>query len=135
MPADRVLVIDEDLNPRLVTELKYRGRTAVGVRELQLGSSDDEIVIAQVFTIYDDPVLVTGDDDMPAEHADTLELYTATVATIGPPPRELASQEDAWERDIVHRWAAAMQDQEMGSIRRYYPSGGSAWTPRKRRHL
>lgn len=132
MPADRVVVIDEDLNPRLASELRGRGMAAVSVvRDLDLGGKLDPEVLRDVFGRYDDAVLVTGDDGMPAEHGDLLASLGATVATIAPcAPQD--PDEDAWERDIVHRHIHAMLEQDSGSVRRYHPTGGVKWTPRRR---
>jgi hypothetical protein len=132
MAADRVVVIDEDLNPRLAVELAGRGIPAVSVvRDLDLGGRLDPDVLRTVFGRYDDAVLVTGDDGMPAEHAHLIHRLGATIATIAPCPSH-EPDEDAWERDIVHRHVHAMQEQDAGSIRRYHPSAGVPWTPRRR---
>jgi uncharacterized protein (DUF433 family)/DNA-binding transcriptional MerR regulator len=46
VPSDRVLVVDEDLNPKLVHELRGRGRTAIGVRDIGLaGQKDPEVIL------------------------------------------------------------------------------------------
>jgi predicted nuclease of predicted toxin-antitoxin system len=128
---DRVLVIDEDLNRRLSTELRRRGRVAHGIHELGLRGKLDPFVLADIFSRFADPVLVTGDDHMPDDHAAVLQEWNATVATIQPcdahDPRE-----DAYEREIVHKWAHVIAEQQTGTIRRYHLSGPVTWTTRKR---
>jgi hypothetical protein len=77
--------------------------------------------------------LVTGDDTMPAEHGPVLIEMRATVATIHPEQPTHLTQ-DAWRRDVVHRWAHAFQTQTEANIRRYSGSSSQLWKPR-RRHL
>src|SRR5437764_515602 len=89
--SDRVLVFDADLNPRLARECRNRGRRASSVEELRLKGALDPEVISRVFSFFTDPVLVTGDDGMPAEHAAELAAMNATVAVIQP-----------WDRDVAH---------------------------------
>ena len=93
--SDRVIVIDENLNPRLARELRNRGRRAVAVEDLRLKSALDPELIEKVFQLYDDPVLITADDAMAAEHGVLLVSVNATVAVIKP-----------WDRAEAHtgRW-------------------------------
>jgi hypothetical protein len=37
--------------------------------------------------------------------------------------------DDHWERDIVHRWAHVMEQQERSTVRRYWPGTHVAWAP------
>lgn len=70
---------------------------------------------------------------MPAEHGEILIETRATIATIHPEhPRGLT--QDAWRRDVVHRWAHAFQTQTGANVRRYKSAGSQLWAPR-RRHL
>lgn len=141
--SDRVLVIDENLNPRLARELRHRGRRASAVEDLRLKSALDPELIRRVFLFFDDPVLVTGDDDMPAEHSAVLASVSATVATIrswnakdadiGSWEGQKHRTEDEWSQEIVHRWAQAMQAQRTGTIRRYGPHSHATWRPPRRR--
>jgi len=70
---------------------------------------------------------------MPAEHGAVLIETLATIATIHPEHPEGLTQ-DAWRRDVVHRWAHAFQTQTEANVRRYKSAGSQLWTPR-RRHL
>ena len=140
--SDRVLVIDEDLNPNLARELRNRGRLASTVEDLRLKSALDPEVIERVFTYFDDPVLITGDDGMPAEHASVLAAFNATVATVTPWRKDDAfvgrwegadhRSEEEWEREIVHRWAHTIQAQKRGTIRRYGLTSSAMWRPPRR---
>lgn len=126
--SERVLVIDEDLPPNLANALLKRGRRATSLQDLRLKSSLDPDVIRKVFAIgfFDDPVLITGDDDMPAEHASVLDEVTATVAVVKPWSRDEAfvsrwegqdhRGEDEWEHEIVQRWAHSIQTQPTGTV-------------------
>jgi len=90
-----------------------------------------------VITTYrPDDVIDAGKDDF----AGNVERFGATIATVepwsrhpdlieSPIPDEISNQE-AYEREVVHRWAHSMQVQESGSIRRYYVSTHRTWTPR-----
>jgi hypothetical protein len=141
--SDRVLVFDADLNPRLARECRNRGRRASSVEELRLKGALDPDVIAKVFAFFPDPVLVTGDDGMPAEHASNLAAVNATVAVIHPWDAEAADigswegqahrTEDEWEAEIVHRWGHLMQAQRTGTIRRYNLNSYGPWTQKRRR--
>jgi hypothetical protein len=129
------LVIDADLNKRIATELKRRGRDAVGVSELQMRHALDPDLLRALAQLFHDEhwVLVTGDDNMPAVHADVIAEVKATIATIDPRrPSPYADNEDGWGREIVHRWAHLMERQPSGMIRRYSEGGSRRWTRRRR---
>ncbi len=140
--SERVLVIDEDLPPHLANALLRRGRRATSVQDLRLKSSLDPYVIRKVFGFYDDPVLITGDNDMPAEHASVLAEVNATVAVVKPwsPEEGFVSRwegqdhrgEDEWEHEVVQRWAHSIQGQVTGTVRRYSLSSHAPWRPPRR---
>jgi len=120
------------LNPGLARELTGRGIAAVSVvRDLGLSGKLDPEVLREVFTRYDDAVLVTGDDGMPAEHAQLIASLRATIAIVMPSNRQ-GQNEDAWERNIVHRDVHAMQQQDPGTALRYHVRGPRPWKPRRR---
>jgi hypothetical protein len=129
------LVVDADLNKRIATELKRRGRNAIGVSELQLRHAlDPDLLRALAQLLHGERwVLVTGDDNMPAVHADVIAELNATIATIDPRrPADYADNEDGWGREIVHRWAHVMEGQPSGASRRYSEGGGRKWSRRRR---
>jgi hypothetical protein len=140
--SDRVLVIDENLNPRLANQLRNRGRRAVAVEDLRLKSALDPELIEKVFQLYKDPVLVTADDGMPAEHGALLAKVHATVAVVKPWDRDEADigrwegqdhrSEEEWSHEILHRWAHTMQTQQTGTNRRYSINAHAAWRPPRR---
>lgn len=135
MPRNRVLIIDEDLPRRLATELDKRGRSASTVASLGFAGATDPALLTDLTQLGPvlEWVLVTGDDAMPWEHSDVIASTGATIATIDPRRPDRVTQ-DAWRRDIVHRWGHAMQLQEAGAVRRYSIASNRLWAPRKR-HL
>jgi hypothetical protein len=133
--TEPILVIDADLNKRIATELKRRGRQAVALSELHLRHvKDPELLRALAAHFGDKPwILVTGDDNMPAVHADVIHEVGATLATVDPRwPPGYRGDEDAWGREVVHRWAHLIEKQSPGSVRRYSSGGGRSWTRRRR---
>jgi hypothetical protein len=128
------LVLDENLNPRLATELSRRGRDATRVQELGLRGSADPQLLDKLDGQLDIWVLVTADDTLPGSHAEAVRRVGATIATITP-ERELGWLLEEWRREIVHRWAHAMQEQATGTIRRYTLRRHGVWRPRRRRPL
>lgn len=127
----RVLLIDADLNKRLAAELRRRGRQAHAVSEFLPEGTLDPDILRYASATFVDAVLVTGDDAMPWEHGDVVAETKATIAVIAPGhPHD--PNEDAREREIVHRWAHRIQDQATGTVRRYHLTGPVRWTPRRR---
>lgn len=126
-----MLLLDEALSKRLCTELRCRGKSVTTVSAEGLkGLKDPELLQALATQYGDQVVLVTADDKLPLEHEDGLRATGLTIATIdgrhdGP--------QDAWQRDVVHRWAHVMEVQPVGSIRRYSPKRSAPWTSRKLR--
>jgi hypothetical protein len=109
-----LLVIDEDIDNRVATELKARGREAVAVSELLLRGLKDEPLLRALVARFEAPitwVFVSGDDAMPDDHRSVLDELRVTLATIDP-RRPPGTREAAWRRDVIHRWAHAMSVQE-----------------------
>jgi predicted nuclease of predicted toxin-antitoxin system len=127
----RLLLIDENLSRRIASELRKRGKNSVAIVGTDLRGAKDPDLLRAIAREYEDAVLVTGDDNMPATHADVLRETRVTVAIIAP-EREGNITTDEWEREIVHRWAHRMESQPIGSIRRYYLFGSREWRPRRR---
>ena len=99
----------------------------------------DEPLLREIYKDGRDIVFVTADDDLPAETSGRPEGGRRDHRTIAPFERgkwlahpEALSDEEAWKREIVSRWAHAMQEQEARTFRRYYLNGGRLWVPRKR---
>lgn len=133
MAQQRLLVIDADIDNRVATELKARGRAAVAASELSLHRERDGPLLRGLAERFGDTaswVLVTGDDAMPDDHNEVLVELGVTVATIDP-RRPAGTRESEWRRDVVHRWAHAMGIQAAGSIRRYSTLRHGAWKPRR----
>ncbi len=135
MATPATLVIDASLNKRIATELKRRGRDAGALSELQLRhAKDPELLHAPAEHFADQHwVLVTADDNLPAAHAPVVAEVQATIATVDPRRTSTyTDDEDAWGREVAHRWAHMMERQPKGSIRRYSDRGGRKWAPRRR---
>jgi hypothetical protein len=139
MLPSRLLYIDESLSKRLAGLLRHRGRAAKAVSEAGLLTLEDEPLLRAIYKEHEDIVFVTADDDLPGEHPGILREVGATVATVAPFERGRwqsqqagVSDEEAWKREIVSRWAHAMQEQERRTFKRYYLNGGRQWKPRKR---
>lgn len=133
MVEQLLLVIDEDIDKRVATELKSRGRRAVATSELQLYGMKDEPLLQELVSRFGASsawVLVTGDDAMPDDHGDVLTELRVTLATIDL-RRPAATKELEWRKDVIHRWAHAMVAQEPGSIRRYSVHRHGLWRPRR----
>lgn len=130
----RLLVIDASLNPRIAHDLRERGRHACSLAQLNLRHAKDPVMIPELYARYPTCVLVTGDDKMPGEHREVIELAGAIVATItGQRPTPYRENQEAWEREIVQRWAHEMQEQHARALTRYGAGGGRRWTPQRRR--
>jgi len=126
------LVIDADIDKRVATELKFRGRDAVATSELELHHEKDEPLLRALADHFGPNgwVLVSGDDAMPDDHGDVLAELGVTLATVDPRRPEV-TEEAAWRRDVIHRWAHAIQIQEPGTIRRYSAVRHGLWRPRR----
>jgi hypothetical protein len=132
--SGRLLVIDESLDKRLAQQLEARGRRALSADWLGLSGLKDEPLLQALANLQEarDLVLVTADDAMPAEHAGLIQSLSITIATIdGQRPAEWPREE--WKKEIVHRWAHAMQLQERATARRYSALRHGHWTPRRSR--
>ena len=136
----RLLVIDADLNPRIASELRKRGRNAKSLQHLGWKTELDPDMLRLVYGELDDPVIVTSDDDMPNDHGDVIAEVNATVAVIEPWELhhgsvtvcdDTTSEEETYEREVIHRWAPSMQDQERGTVKRYFLKSTRLWKARK----
>lgn len=139
MGPSRLLFIDESLSKRLAALLKHRGRAAVSSSELGFLSLKDEPLLRKLYEKGEDIVFVTADDSLPAEHAKVLGEVGGTVATVAPFEKGkwpvhpcTLTDEEAWKREIVSRWAHVMQEQPRRSHRRYFLNGGRQWRPRRK---
>jgi hypothetical protein len=140
----RLAYIDESLSHKLAGRLRERGRNARSWKELGFkGRKDPQLVPDVIKRLGEGVVIVTADIHMPEEHADTIKETGATVAVIAPYDGRRTTwasysdvaAEEAWKREIVHRWAHAIQDQEPHTVRTYSLGGSAPWTPpRKRLH-
>ncbi len=128
----RKLFIDEDLNRRIPIELRKRGhKHAQWMPAAGFQGFKDPQLIRGIATLDAEAVLVTGDFNMPATHAAVISKTRLTLAIIDPvhPPEY---SHDEWDREVVHKWAHKMEEQERGSIRIYTVRGSREWKPRRR---
>lgn len=129
----RLIIVDADLPKRLATELRNRGRPAFSTADLGIADFKDPLLLTDLAGRYaKEPwILVTGDDAMPAEHGEIIVETNATIATVHPEQPPSLTQ-DAWRRDVVHRWAHMLQTQTTGNVRRYNDRSSRLWAPRSR---
>ena len=139
--GERVLVIDSSLNARrIASELKKRGRNAISLYELEWDRYKDPPLLRAISDEFEDAVLVTADDTMPLMHEAVVKHeLAATIATVEPwdhnrgsvvSKSDQTSDQEAYEREIVHRWVHRMEEQERATIRRYFLGVNRKWTRR-----
>src|ERR1039457_3403883 len=114
----RTLIIDEGLDKRIALQLRGRGRDAAAIAELDLLGIKDQPLLKTIAADHKGSVLVTNDDDLPADHRETLKVTRVTVAIVEPqkPPH---LKEKQWQYEVIHRWAHQMAEQRAGTVRRY----------------
>lgn len=112
-----------------------RGRRAVSAAEIGVDRLEDPPLLRWLAETYGgEPfVLVTGDDAMPAEHGGLIRELGLTIATVDGRWSTSGLDHEAWKREIVHRWAHAMQAQPDGLVRRYSVHWYRPWTRRRSR--
>lgn len=132
MPLE--LIIDASLTTRLAAELRNRGRPSRSVAELGGKSLLDPDLLPFLADVIDgdDWLLVTADDAMPSEHGEVILRLTVTIATLHPAWQDTGLEQEDYKREVVHRWAHRMVEQDRGEIRRYSPAAHRPWSPRRR---
>lgn len=133
MARSRLLVLDADIDKRMGTELRKRGRNVISVYTLGLSHEKDPELLPMLAESYpgEDWVLFTADDRMPFEHAEVVAQVGVAIATADPRRAEGYNSTFQWRREIVHRWAHMAQEQPRGLIRRYSLNSYRKWQPRK----
>ena len=136
MARERLLFLDEDVPKRLAKELRDRGRNTTTIYSTDLkGRRDHELLPELVPRFGPNVVLVTADEDMPEQHGKALREAGMTVAVIDGRHKQHGypdEEQDAWKREVVHRWAHTMQLQAVGTIRRYSLHRHGEWRSRIR---
>lgn len=127
----RLLIVDESLNKRIAVDLRHRGVNAKTVAALGWRGKLDPALLSAIAEGHPDAVLITGDDNLPATHAEVLKETEVTVAIVGP-GRPEGFSEDQWDFEIVQRWAHKLADQPAGTVKRYGLAGAREWRLRKR---
>ena len=77
------MVLDEDMWPRLATELRGRGKQAIALKNTELVGSDDQDLIKTIGS-WTDTILLTRDDNMPSEHEGAIASVQLTIAVVAP---------------------------------------------------
>lgn len=128
-----VLFIDASINKRLATELSNRGRDAVSAQAMGWKNLKDPPLMHAAARHFGaaDWVMVTSDDRMPLTHGPIVAELRITLATLDGRWERYSDDQEAYKRDVVHRWAHVMAEQEPGHVRRYSPSTHRLWTPRR----
>jgi len=123
----RVIVIDEDLDPDFARQLMLRGRTATCVRDEKLRGQSDKRVLEALVAKYSNFILVTANRDMPREWPDEMKRLKPTIAVITS-GQEQGMRQQQFRCDLIHRWAHSFKAQTAGSLRVYNARGGAPWT-------
>lgn len=130
-----LLLIDASLTHRIAKELRDRGRNALAARDLRVDRFLDPALLRFIHMAWPLATLVTGDDHMPEEHGHLVARWSLTLAIVDPVVPGSHTKE-TWKREVVHRWAHKMQEQERGTVYRYAAaSGGRRWTRPKNPRL
>lgn len=132
--AERLLVVDASLAKRLATELRARGRASRTVAQIADVSLEDHLLLPLLAAELAEVawILITGDDAMPAEHGTIIEEHHITVATVHPRWERSGLEQEAFKREVVHRWAHAMAAQANETCRRYSLSNNLPWRALRR---
>ena len=76
-----------------------------------------------------DWVLLTGDDNMPSEHAEIVDGLT--IATVDGRWEGRGFTQEQWKWETCHRWAHYIAEvHPPATIRRFSPFSHRPWTPR-----
>ena len=124
MSPERRLIVDATFPWRIAEELVARGyRDATSPYELGDAKIKDPPLLKLIHDSLEPAVLVTFDNKMPVEHAALLIPYGTTLAVVDKKaePPDL-TREEYW-REVIHRHAHRMANQEPGSAWRYRRAG------------
>ena len=128
-PERRRVVLDEDINWKLVYELQRRGRSdATALSRLGIdGKVDGALFKALAQGDYEPFVLVTWDNKMLEVHSAEIEHHRTTIAVVDEAAFKRSgrpeSEQEPYIRDVVHRWLHRIEILPAGSTRTYSPSG------------
>jgi hypothetical protein len=126
-PERRRVVLDEDINWKLLYELQRRGRPdATAVSRLGIdGKVDGALFRALAQGDYEPFVLVTYDNKMLHVHATEIKHHRITIAVVSERAFKLSrrpsSEEMAYIRDVVHRWLHRIERHPAATRRVYTP--------------
>jgi hypothetical protein len=128
LPERRRVVLDEDINWKLMHELRGRGRLdATAVKTEGLDGRKDGALFKILGRDYEPYVLVTYDNKMPIVHAAEIAHHKTTIALVSEGAfRRKGGDPEPYIRDVIHRWLHRIEMQPAGSKRRYSPSGSTS---------
>jgi hypothetical protein len=122
------VILDEDINWKLAAELKRRGRPdATALQPEKIDGTKDGALLKVLATSYEPCVLVTWDNKMTQVHAAEIAHHGSTIAVVNRSyyAAHNAGNEEAYVRDVIHRWLHRIELQPVGTARRYSPTGVS----------
>jgi hypothetical protein len=131
-PETRRVVLDEDINWKLMRELHGRRRPdakAVGepVDSMGLNKPKDGALFKALAAAWEPFVLVTWDNKMPIAHRAELDYHRITLAVVDErwfKRKGLADAErEHYVRDVVHRWLHRIELLEPAECRYFSPTG------------
>jgi hypothetical protein len=127
----RLLVIDEQINSKLAIELGRRGKNALSVQALFEKGLRNPDLLERLGQEYPNCVFITEDDTLPIDHPQSVGHTTVAIAIIDP-EAPAGYDLEQWDAEMVHRWAHRIEEQAIGTVRRYSGNGNSKWHVRKR---
>jgi hypothetical protein len=131
MTEGRLLYLDEDVPKCIAKEIGGRGRNALSIySDGRKGMLDPELIEMLIARYGTAVVLITANETMPVEHGSVLRRTGLTLALID--GAHAGAHQDAWKRDVVHRWLHVIEVQESGTWRRYSVKRQGPWTRRRR---
>jgi hypothetical protein len=131
LPERRRIVLDEDINWKLMYELRRRGRTdATALVPEKIDGKKDGALFKALAKEYEPCVLVTYDNRMLGVHRAEIEHHGSTIAVVNEAAFKASGSSDveAYIRDVVHRWLHRIEIQRPGIHRIYSPQRATrAW--------
>ena len=127
----KLIYFDENLSWKISVEVGARGYQTSSASKVGFEGKLDQALLAQLPGVFDEFVLLTGDEAMPLVHASHVKRHGTTIAVVSGSAKRSGVPPNQWNRDTIHRWAHRIATQEDGTIRRYSPTRTTLWTPRR----
>jgi hypothetical protein len=124
LSPERRLIVDATFPWRIAEELERRGyRDATSPHQLGNPKIKDPPLLKMIHDDLEPAVLVTFDNKMPVEHAALLIGYGTTLAVVDKDAEPPDLTRDEYWREVIHRHAHRMANQEPGSAWIYRRAG------------